>query len=106
MYNTPNLSTMGLSAAAIPLTLSNALLQLALGFAIIVTYLLLVRRTGGLHTRDFSNSNEQSLSSQQCGVSRGVSRGVSERAAEAEPRTSPAQFLNNHDEVICHDHHR
>lgn len=102
MYNTPNLSTMGLSAAAIPLTLSNALLQLALGFAIIVTYLLLVRRTGGLHTRDFSNSNEQSLASQQCGVS----RGVSERAAEAEPRTIPAQFLNNHDEVICHDHHR
>jgi hypothetical protein len=53
MYNTPNTSTMGLSAAAIPLALTNALLQLAVGLVVIVSYLLLTRRSFGIRSREF-----------------------------------------------------
>jgi hypothetical protein len=98
MYNTPNLSTMGLSAAALPLTLSNAVLQLVVGFVIVASYLLLVRRSGGLRTRDFSLSTEHCLSTQQSGMS--------QRSFSDERRSNPTQFLNNHDEVTCHDDNR
>jgi hypothetical protein len=98
MYNTPNLSTMGLSAAAIPLTLSNAVLQLAIGFVIVASYLLLVRRTGGLCTRDFTLSTEHCLSTQQTGMS--------QRSPSAERGSVPTQLLNNHDEVTNHDDNR
>jgi hypothetical protein len=97
MYNTPNLSTMGLSAAAIPLTLTNAVLQLALGFAIVVTYLLLVRRSGGLRTRDFSLSTDRAHVGEQSGIS---------DPAVLAQCSVPAQPLDHHDEVTRYDHNR
>jgi hypothetical protein len=71
MYNTPNLSTMGFSAAAIPLTLTNMLLQLAAGFVLVASYILLSRRSVGLRTRDFSLSARQHDDAQQLVINNG-----------------------------------
>ena len=52
MYSTPNISTMGLSAAALPLAATSALLRLALGLVLLAVFFLLSRRSAGVRSRD------------------------------------------------------
>ena len=52
MYSTPNISTMGLSAAALPLAATSALLRLALGLVLLAVFFFLSRRSAGVRSRD------------------------------------------------------